>query len=189
MHWVTIIVVGIAANLDNLGISISYGIRKIKIPFISNFIICFTSMAATYLSVVMGASITYFISSYLANLIGSVLLCLIGIWTLLFHRKSVISDLDDPEEVDWDKNQIISWKESLYLGAALSLNCIASGISMGASQISPLWTTASVGIFSLATIGSGQHLGYQLKRTFLGKYSTIIGASLLILIGILELFY
>ena len=103
MHWVTIIIVGLAANLDNLGISISYGIRKIKIPLLSNLIICLISMVATYTSVVMGDLLTHFVPLYLANLLGSLLLCAIGILALLFHNQSRLSLIDHSEQADWDQ--------------------------------------------------------------------------------------
>lgn len=189
MHWVTIIIVGLAANLDNLGISISYGIRKIKIPLLSNLIICLISMLATYMSVIMGDLLTHFVPLYLANLLGSLLLCAIGTWALLFHKQSRLSLMDHSEQADWDQNQVISWKEACYLGAALSLNCIASGIGVGANQISPVWTMVSVGVFSLLTIECGQHLGYQLAKTVLGRYSAVIGGLMLIIIGVIEFFY
>ncbi len=53
MHWITIILVGIAANLDNLGIGLAYGVKKTKIPFASNLTIAVVSMIVTYLSVLL----------------------------------------------------------------------------------------------------------------------------------------
>ncbi|MFC7394515.1 manganese efflux pump MntP family protein [Scopulibacillus cellulosilyticus] len=188
MHWITIIVVGLAANLDNLGIGLSYGVKKTKIPFMSNLIIAILSMVVTYISVVAGDFASQYIPPYLANLLGSFLLCLIGMWTLISNQPIRSSSIENPEKVDWDHNNVISWKEAVYLGMALSLNCLASGIGMGANDISAIWATFSIGLFSLITIGIGSHFGYSLTKTFIGKYSTIVSGSLLILIGLYEIF-
>jgi len=187
MHWVTIILVGLASNLDNLGIGLAYGVKETKIPILSNIIIAFMSMIITYIAVIAGGTIIEYISPNMANLLGSLLLCVIGLWTLLSKRFSNPAPLKKPELIDWDENHVISWREAIYLGLILSLNCLASGIAIGANGISAIWTVISIGLFSLVTIGIGSHFGYLLTKTFIGKYSTSISGWLLILIGVYEM--
>ena len=187
MHWVTIIIVGIAANLDNLGIGLAYGVKETRIPILSNIIIAFISMTFTYFAVIAGGTLSEYISPNLANYVGSSLLCVIGLWTLFSKRLTNPEPFKNPELIDWDDNHVISWREAIYLGLILSLNCMASGLGIGANGISALWTVLSIGFFSLVTIGIGSHFGYLLNKTFIGKYSTSISGWLLIIIGLYEM--
>lgn len=188
MHWITIILIGIAANLDNLGIGLAYGIKRTKIPILSNVTIAVMSMIVTYISVKAGSVILEYISADLASLLGSLLLCAIGIWTLLSQKFSNKEFLDNPEQFDKDKNHIISFRESLSLGCILCINCLAGGIAIGANGISAIWTVLSIGFFSIVTVGIGSHFGALMSKTFIGKYSTAISGLLIIAIGIFEIF-
>lgn len=185
MHWITIIVIGIAVNLDNLGISLAYGMKKIKIPLISNGVIAFLSMIVAYIGVTMGSALIHYISSYLANLLGSILLCAIGFWTLLSQRWQQKSK---EHSFDYDGNFILSFKEALLLGFVLSANCFATGIAIGANNITTIWVVISIGVFSFITVAAGSHFGLLLSKSFIGRYSTSIAGWLLIFIGVFEIF-
>lgn len=187
MHWIAIILIGIAANLDNLGIGLAYGIKRVKIPVLSNAVIALISMIVTYAAVTAGSVVINFVSTDFANLIGSLLLCAIGIWTLLSSRFSKQGILENPEVFDEDKNHIISIREAMTLGFVLSANCLAGGMALGANGISAIWTVISIGAFSFITVGAGVHFGVLLTKTFIGRYSTAISGWLLILIGIIEI--
>ncbi|WP_042476751.1 manganese efflux pump MntP [Bacillus ndiopicus] len=185
MQWITIILIGIAVNLDNLGISLAYGIKRIKIPIISNAIIAILSMIVTYVAVTIGEALIDYISVYLANLLGSLLLCAIGVWTLLSSR-FVKAGCVKP--FGKDKNSILSLKEAITIGLVLSANCFATGIAIGANDITTIWVVISIGVFSFITIAIGSHFGMLLTKTFIGRYSTAISGWLLIAIGIFEIF-
>lgn len=188
MHWITIILIGIASNLDNLGIGLAYGMKRTKIPLVSNLTIAIMSMIATYIAVRAGSMILTYISTELASLLGSLLLCAIGLWTLLSNTLSRKKILENPENFDMDQNHIISFREAIPLGCILCLNCLAGGIAIGANGISAIWTVLSIGFFSVLSIGIGSHFGILLTKTFIGKYSTAISGWLILLIGIFEMF-
>lgn len=89
-------------------------------------------------------------------------------------------------KTDRDSNQIISWGESLSLGFALSLNCIATGLGAGASGVSPALTAISVGLFSLLSVDAGIRFGNRMAKSWLGSYADLLGCILLIAIGCYE---
>jgi putative sporulation protein YtaF len=201
MHWLSIIVISLAANLDNLGIGVSFGAKRTKIPFVSNLIIATLSMVAAFLSITFGNILSSYISPSMANWTGSALIILVGIWSIWSGinepvqvplqsnaKQGLTSLLRNPSKADTDGNHIISWKESLTLGLALALNCIAGGFGVGVSGLSPIATTLFIGIFSLITIELGVRLGYQIALTWFGKYSNVIGGILIIGIGFYEIF-
>ncbi len=39
LHLATILLLSLSSNLDNIGVGVSYGIRKVNIPFTSNLLI------------------------------------------------------------------------------------------------------------------------------------------------------
>ncbi|PHA02549.1 hypothetical protein COE51_02865 [Bacillus pseudomycoides] len=189
MHWLSILLIGIGANLDNLGIGLSLGMKKMHITVMANLFIAIISMFAVYLSVVAGSLISQYITKDAANISGSILLIGLGTWTILSEYLSRPSPvLQNPEQVDKDDNHTISWKESFYLGIILSLNCLTMGFGGGISGLSPIWTAVSVGFFSFVSIMIGSHSGYRLSQTFIGKYSNVLSGLLLIVIGIYEFF-
>ena len=73
--------IGIASNLDNAGVGIAYGIRKIRISWFNNFIIAFLGFIY-FISWLFGSWIALFISEFTANLIGAIVLGIIGVFIL-----------------------------------------------------------------------------------------------------------
>ncbi|WP_107947274.1 manganese efflux pump [Lysinibacillus parviboronicapiens] len=188
MHWITIILIGIAANLDNLGIGLAYGVKNMRIPVLSNAVIAIMSMIVTYVAVTAGSTVIAYISAHTANLLGSLLLCVIGVWTIMSNRFSRKGIMSNAELFDEDKNYVISFREAITLGFVLSANCLAGGIAIGANGISAIWTVLSIGTFSFLSVAIGSHFGALLTKTFIGKYSTAISGWLLIIIGVFEIF-
>ncbi|MDN4608045.1 manganese efflux pump MntP [Sporosarcina highlanderae] len=179
MFLITIIAIGIAANIDNLGISMAYGLRSNRIPFVYNLIISIISMGAAYLSIIAGNILSNYMALSFSNLIGGILLVALGLWV----------SLKSPDcSEDAKKFATINWKESIILGFILALNCISIGFSAGITGAPPLSTAISVGFFSFISISIGIRLGHKIGKTFFGKHAERIGGLLLILIGIYEIF-
>ena len=193
--------VGVIANLDNLGIGISYGLQKIRILFFSNLLIAMMSLIATIFSMVMGTFLSRVFP--FANLIGSLLLIAIGLWIsfgsllqknifpLIYKRSKIlriiIDTLSDSSKADRNANGVISINEAVFLGISLSLNCIVTGLGAGLSGLSLIPVTASVFIFSLLTISIGYILGNRANFLHFGYLSQIISGALLVAIGINDL--
>lgn len=137
MHWITIILIGIAANLDNLGIGLAYGVKQVKIPILSNAVIAVMSMIVTYIAVTAGSTVVAYISPHTANLLGSLLLCIIGLWTLMSNNFSKQQIAGNPELFDEDKNLVISTREAMALGFVLSANCLAGALLLGQTAFRP----------------------------------------------------
>lgn len=193
--------IGIITNLDNLGIGISYGLQKIRIPFLSNLLIAIMSLFATAFAMVMGTFLSRVFP--LANLIGALLLIAIGLWIslgrllqknlfpLIYKRfkilRFIIDIINNPSKADRNANGIISVNESVILGISLSLNCLVTGLGAGLSSLSIFPVIISVFIFSLITISSGYELGIKAKFLHYGHLTEFISGALFIAIGIHDL--
>lgn len=203
MHWLTILFVGIAANLDNLGIGVSYSLKLTRIPFLSNLLIAIVSMIAAYFSIAAGAFISHYVSLNIANFAGGFLLIFLGIKSVTeclkqekeishvaVHSNSNLSKvIREPDSLDLNNDKVISWKESCLLGSALAINCLAIGLGAGITGVSPVFATLSIGLFSIITIAFGALVGNQLCGTRIGKYSNIAAGIILVLIGVYEIFF
>ncbi|KIL38800.1 hypothetical protein SD70_24270 [Gordoniibacillus kamchatkensis] len=197
MHWLSIVGIGIAANLDNLGIGFSFGARATKIPFSSNLLIAVLSMVSAYISIAFGHFVAAYIPPSLANWIGGGMIVLIGLWSIKGNLKGAAAGgkpsgelaelLKNPGKADRDGNNIISWTESWTLGIALALNCIASGFGAGVTGVSAWGTTLSIGAFSLLTVALGVRVGTRIAQTWFGRYPNAIGGLILIGIGVYEI--
>ncbi len=187
LQWLTILFLGVAANLDNLGIGLAYGIRKTAIPFRSNAAIAIVSMAVAVVAMLAAEYVTLFIPEEMANRLGGFLLIAIGLWMLIQPQSSGPKILEDPDVADTDGDRILSVREAFPLGFLLSANSLAGGFGMGVSGGPMLGTVLSIGFFSLVTVGGGQRFGQLLTRTWIGRYPSEVAGGLLMLIGMVEM--
>ena len=78
----TIFLLAISCNLDNVGVGIAYGARGIGIPLASNFLIALITAAGTGLCIVFGRQIFQFMPAEVGVLLGAVLLIGMGVWVI-----------------------------------------------------------------------------------------------------------
>jgi len=200
MHLITILLIGIIANIDNFAIGSSYGLKKINISFTSNFIISFLSMFFSFLALLVGNWMTHSITIDFANALGGCLLFIIGAFTIAstFFEKSrsftkspfpFLKVLYHPKKADLDDNHKISTKEALLLGISLALNSITTSFSVALTDSSFLIYTLSIGIFSYVFIIFGIKIGEVLqgKLSGLELMAPLLSGFLLIFIGCLEI--
>ncbi|MGE5455248.1 MAG: sporulation membrane protein YtaF [Methylocystaceae bacterium] len=205
MHYLSVILLGIAANLDNLAIGMVYGLRGIRLPFPSNLVMALLSGLAIYVSGWCGRLLTQVIPEQTANLLGGSIVALMGIWVgwvyLRDHEKYKIFPIQcedeagegmtaifqNPEKADIDNSGDISWQEALALGFALAANCLTMGVGVGITGLSLAGVTLAVTLSSLLAITVGLFLGKRYGSTFLGNYATPAAGIILVLVGVYEM--
>ena len=197
--FITIIAIGIASNLDNAGVGIAYGVRKIYISHFSNFMIAIISFTGTLISGYFGNWISHWVPHFVGNVIGAIVMISVGVWVLWqpfigkkerksepveVKKKNFITDLlRRPEEADFDQSKSLGIFESIVLGIALSINALAGGLDAGLTKINVLYTSISVGIFSFLLLGLSCYLGDKFGAEKLKGKATLISGLLLIFIG------
>ncbi len=213
-HIVSILLLALSSNLDNVGVGISYGARKINIPFYSNLLIALITTTGTFLAMTVGNEINKFLSPNAANALGSLIIAGAGVWVFIqkaashndkekssvtqqlqktnissrpFFRK-VLMILDHPFLADTDFSGHISIEEGFLLGLALTLNNLANGIGAGLIRLNTALVTIFTAIFSIVTIWFGIEFGQYSGVHWFGKYSTRISGVILIALGIYEYF-
>ena len=206
------ILLAFSASLDSLIIGIAYGIKKIRIKFSINIIIALIVTLGTFLSMLLGAILGNFIPGYICNYIGAILLIAVGIWMTIDYykdQKSLSSDTTDSDDINNDlidslnydeiltKNKTadidgsgnIELKEAVSQALALSINNFALGIGASMSGISIPLTTAFTFIFSVLILIIGFKIGNSFLSKIFGKYSGLLSALIIILMGVFQLFF
>lgn len=83
----TILLLALSCNLDNVGVGIAYGARGVGIPLASNLLIALVTAAGTGLCIVFGRQIFHVLPGEVGVIVGAVLLIGMGVWVI--GRKSV----------------------------------------------------------------------------------------------------
>ena len=78
----SIALLALAVSLDGFGVGASYGIRGIRIPAVSVFIIAACSGAVVWLAMTAGAHLAVLLPHAIARAAGAALLIGVGIWAL-----------------------------------------------------------------------------------------------------------
>jgi putative sporulation protein YtaF len=206
----SLILLALAVSLDNFSVGFTYGLRKMKIPFKSIFIIACCSGLMLLFSMLLGHVIAQVFSSDFAEKIGGGILIILGIWILYqfykpdkerevitkeknlvnFEIKSlgiVINILRKPMSADFDNSGTITGVEAFVLGFALSLDAFGAGIGASMLGFSPLFLTLAVIIMSTSFVSLGMIGGTLLSnKSYMEKFSFIPGI-ILIIIGIFKL--
>lgn len=195
MQFFSIMLFAVSSNLDNLIIGVSYGIKKIRIPFLSNFLIAVMAFAGTFLSMLCGERITQWLPVGLANAIGSVMIIVIGLGGLikyLYSRRRSAQDnvqwpINEPEKYDKNSDKTLELKETVSLGIALTVNNIGLGVGASMSGLSVLGTAMMSSVFCMGLMLIGNYIGKGCTSKRFEKYSEVISAVIIILLGIFEL--
>lgn len=193
----------LCANIDNLTVGTAYGIKKVRIPFFSNVLIAVISCAGTFFSMSFGKLISHFIPQLISNIIGSLILILLGLWCLIsplfnINKNSNIKEnnsdqysivnyeeiFKNPDKVDSDNSGNIDMKESVTLALALTINNLGLGIGASITGLNIFFSLIFTFILSILLISSGQFLGRNCLSNFFGKYTNFISGIIIIALGI-----
>lgn len=84
---------------------------------------------------------------------------------------------------DGGANEVISYREALVLGVALSLNNVGSGIGAGVADVPLLPTTVLAGLFSLLCLGVRIIDRAILRSSGPGRSRALISGLILVVLG------
>jgi putative sporulation protein YtaF len=190
------IAIGIAANLDNAGVGIAYGVKKIRVPFMANTVIAMMGFLLALVGGLLGDWISLWLPPFICNLIGMVVLVTIGVWVLIqplldkkskqqpTNRNLLSRILRNPEEADMDGSKSVGFIESILLGITLSINNLAGGFDAGITHLN-IWATSFIsGALSFLCVGLCAYWGARFAADKLGKQANAVSGVLLILVGL-----
>ncbi|BBN98342.1 manganese efflux pump MntP family protein [Sporolactobacillus terrae] len=191
MHWMMILLIGIAASIDNFAVGLTYGIKGKKITFSANLFMAAVALTASLITLFAGAALGFVFPEFMANLISGLIILGIGVWSLIsgIRQKAKPSrTIPQAEQIDRDQNNLISFNETIWLSFALSFNAMGTAFGAGIGGLSPAAVALSVAVLSFLSIEAGQRFGLKKLRTRIGALSEYAASILLICIGIYTIF-
>ena len=179
----TYVLLAFSTSIDSIGIGATYGLRNIQITKKAKFILFTISFTISMLAVFIGHGIEKFLPNHLSNMIGSGILCFMGLG-MLFQA------IKDPETYDVDSSKQIDSKEAISLGIALSLDAFSVGIGTGMFESTFLLFPLLVSFFQIGFLSLGRKIALKIQKFKNIPHSlwNYIAASLLIIIGIARFF-
>lgn len=188
INLITAILFSFSANIDNIAIGISYGIKKIHICIYKNIIIALFTSFFTFLSMYLGNYIAILLSENVANILGPIVLLFIGFYSIVSELIKKKNSNNDFLAFQDRKVNVLSFKELTTLTFMLSINNIAVGIAASVAGINILVATISTFLFGLFLLYIGNIIGLKaLNNKFIEKYSCFISSFILIIIAIIQL--
>ncbi|WP_273851018.1 sporulation membrane protein YtaF [Guptibacillus spartinae] len=205
MYWVSLFFLAFAVSVDGFGVGLTYGLRKMKIPFKSILIISICSAISMLIAMGFGSLLQLWISDIVAQRIGGGILIVLGVWVLyqmirnnkdvektvseriLLHYEIrslgvVISILRKPTTADFDDSGTITGIEAIMLGAALSLDAFGAGIGASMVGFPPIETSLLIACMSSLFLLSGLKFGNLTSNIkWMDKLSFLPGCLLIIL--------
>lgn len=204
-----IILLSLAICLDSFMSAFSYGVSKIKIPFLSAFIMSFVSVISLAISVLLGGFFAGIIAENIIKYLAFSLLLIVGLFKFfselfkllisrkvekggnvelkLFNFKFYLHIIADNTKADIDENKILSPLESLGLGFILSIDSIGVGLSFGMQNGFKFLLVIISFVFTFISILLGSLLGGKIARKIKLNLSFLSGLVLIVL-AIFKLF-
>ncbi|SHI15364.1 sporulation membrane protein YtaF [Sporanaerobacter acetigenes] len=193
----------VAICIDSLAIGIAYGMKKIKIPIKSLFMINIICTGILAIAMFLGDVAKKFLPGQLPTIISFLILLFIGIYFLVeglinfFANKSkeskkkfeikfsnvkiIIDVVVDCTKADMNQSGDIDLKEAFYLGMALSLDALGIGFGSALGNINYIQVLVLSFIFNMAIILIGLFLGEKIVSKSKMEFSWISGLILIFL--------
>lgn len=174
--YLQIFMLAVAVSVDGFGAGFAYGVGKVRVPIHSLFIVSAVSSVMLGASLGAGCLIGGFLPETAARVIGIVTLLLLGTVKLFDCAGG-----REAKEANQNGDLLLSAKEALFLGVALSLDSIAAGIGVGTESAVMLWAIPAAFAANICMMWSGSQVGKVLSHKIKTNLNWVSGALLLLL--------
>ena len=79
--WLSLLLVSLAISMDSVSVGLTYGLRKMKMPFLSLIVVSGCSFAVVYGVMMVGSSLTYWLTPEVGQRVGAAVLIAMGLFT------------------------------------------------------------------------------------------------------------
>lgn len=192
----------VALSTDAFVASFSYGVNKVKIPFLSAQVINAVCGALLAAAIFLGSISRSLLSPAVAAAISFTILFVLGLTKLfdsiikrkikngklfnkisfkLFSLNFILHIYAEPEQADIDASRILSPKEAVYLAVALSLDGLSVGFGAGLASANPVLVVLLSLVTGFPAVVLGAFLGRRISEKFSIDLSWLSGVMLIFL--------
>lgn len=210
------LLLAVSVSIDALGVGFSFGMRGIKIGWVSKLVIGAFSVLYALLAVTLGGLLVRVLPPFVARLAGAGILCLMGVYVIISRglrpprqerveeqiqqlRRTVfewgiqslgltICITREPRTGDIDHSGAIDVKEALLLGFALSVDTLGAGVGIALTGRTSLLFPVLVGLMQSLMLYAGGFCGSKLHNRISDKWIALLSGLMLIAVGILKFF-
>lgn len=201
MDVATLALFGFALSVDSFGAGLAYGLKQIRVSVLSLAVIGCLSAVAVGISLGLGRLVAFATPSSIAEILGGVLLILIGLGILCGNVREarekvfqiriaplgmVIQVLFEPLHADLDRSGTLSLREAGLLGLALAMDSFAAGFALGLTGSFSILVPFVIGTGTLAFAAAGLGLGRR-SAVRLGQRVGRLPGYLLVALGVFRL--
>ncbi|MGG0536522.1 manganese efflux pump [Priestia aryabhattai] len=193
MEWLFILGFALSSSIDNFGVGISYGVRKIRIRWLSNLLIAAICFLFSMVGITFGRWISTILPGVFHVIVAVVLLTLIGIRIILLVVSQRNNGSDELDSSGQENVRYIGWIESIVLGVALSANALTNGLGAGLLGLSPLAISLTSAFGSFITVWLGVMVGKKAANVQIGKFTlsqfgTLISGITILIVAFTQIF-
>lgn len=188
MHLISALLFSISANIDAFVVGLSYGIKKQRIPWLTNLLISLITFIGTLFSLWIGLRAATFIPPTASRVAGSTLLILLGLYYCFkyllewLHRKDKESD-----SISAQSESVLTGKEPALLGLTLTINNAGMGIGASFAGINFLMTSFLTLFICGFFLITGNRIGSRWAPASLARQADLISGIIIVVLGIYEL--
>lgn len=188
MHLISALLFSISANIDAFVVGLSYGIKKQRIPWLTNLLISLITFIGTLFSLWIGLRAATFIPPTASRVAGSTLLILLGLYYCFkyllewLHRKDKESD-----SISAQSESVLTGKEAALLGLTLTVNNAGMGIGASFAGINFLMTSFLTLFICGFFLITGNRIGRRWAPASLARQADLISGIIIVVLGIYEL--
>lgn len=189
-----------ATSCDSFLMSIAYGVEGIHLPRKAIFIISFCGTFILGISMFLASLFSSILPPTVGRYVSFVILFLLGITSLFqaqmkryvkkhkdpfvikFKGISFVIDIFlDEKKADMDQSKDLSMHEAFYLGVALSIDSLTSGIAYGIGFSDARLVLAISFLLGILLIYLGNYIGKHIATQNHHDFSWVCGSMLIIL--------
>ncbi len=209
-----VLLLAFSLSIDAFSTGLSYGVRKITVPFVAKAIVSGFALVFTALSLFVGSTLTLFLPEWVCKWVGIIILFCIGVFTIwggLTRKDEVktqkeqcektvfsliikslgitINIIKNPSLGDMDGSKRIEPIEALYVGIALSIDSLGVGIAAAALSISSVYIPIAVAVTQYLFLTLGGTLGKKISDfNENGKGFVVASGSILVALALFRVF-